>query len=131
MIAAKGSTATAPPQAWVLRLAQAASQALQQGPRDLGMGEDEGTELPRGHRREHHVGLRRDRGGARPVGIEQGKLADVLAASERRDLLPAHGDARLPFEDEEEGDAAGALADDGVARRHAALGEVGGEPRQV
>ena len=68
---------------------------------------------------------------ARSLGIEQGQLADVLAAPERRDLLAAHGDARLALEDEEEGDAAGALADDRVARRDAALGEVGGEPREV
>jgi hypothetical protein len=95
------------------------------------MGEDERTELPRRHRRQHDVGLRGDGGGARPLGIEQGQLAYVLAAVERRHLLAADADARLAVQDEEEGDAAGALAQNGVARGHAALGEIGGETGKV
>ena len=66
-----------------------------------------------------------------PLGIEQGQLAGVLAAPERRHLLAADRDARLALEDEEEGDAAGPLADDRVARRNAALGEIGGEGHEV
>ena len=66
-----------------------------------------------------------------PSGSSRASSPTYSPRCERRDLLAAHADARLAVEDEEERDAAGALADDGVARRHAALGEIGREAREV